>query len=96
MIDFQFFGETFLALASGIPLTLQLTLLSLAAAIVLAAGIVSLQLSRVPFLGLIAKSYVFVFRGSPLLVQIYLIYFGLGQFPGLRSSFLWPFLREPF
>lgn len=96
MIDFQFFGETFLALASGVPLTLQLTLLSLAAAIVLAAGIVSLQLSRVPFLGLIAKSYVFVFRGSPLLVQIYLIYFGLGQFPGLRSSFLWPFLREPF
>ena len=38
----------------------------------------------------------FVFRGTPLLVQIFLIYYGLGQFPEVRASFLWPFLREAF
>jgi octopine/nopaline transport system permease protein len=43
-----------------------------------------------------ARSYVFVFRGTPLLVQIFLIYYGLGQFPEVRQSFLWPFLREPY
>src|SRR5215467_550779 len=47
-------------------------------------------------LDLIARGYVFVFRGTPLLVQIFLIYYGLGQFPEIRGSFLWPFLREPY
>jgi octopine/nopaline transport system permease protein len=39
---------------------------------------------------------VFVFRGTPLLVQIFLIYYGLGQFEAIRDSFLWTFFREPF
>lgn len=96
MIDVPFLGETFVALVSGIPVTLQLTFVSLITATILAAGLVALQFTSVPLLGLIPKAYVFVFRGSPLLVQIYLIYFGLGQFSGIRSSFLWPFLREPY
>jgi octopine/nopaline transport system permease protein len=37
-----------------------------------------------------------VFRGTPLLVQIFLIYYGLGQFEAIRDSFLWTFFREPF
>jgi octopine/nopaline transport system permease protein len=37
-----------------------------------------------------------VFRGSPLLIQLFLIYYGLGQFGVIRHSFLWPLLREPF
>jgi octopine/nopaline transport system permease protein len=43
-----------------------------------------------------ARAYVFVFRGTPLLVQIFLIYYGLGQFAAVRHSFLWPLLREPY
>ncbi len=35
-------------------------------------------------------------RGTPLLVQLYIIYYGLSQFPELRRSFLWPFLRDPY
>lgn len=96
MIDVPFLRDTFFALLSGVPLTVQLTVLSLAAGAFLAAGLVALQHSRFRLLGFIARSYVFVFRGSPLLVQMYLIYFGLGQFPALRASFLWPFLREPY
>jgi len=38
----------------------------------------------------------FVFRGTPLLVQIFLIYYGLSQFPEIRQSFLWVFLRQPY
>ena len=41
-------------------------------------------------------SYIFVIRGTPLLVQIYLIYFGLGSIKGIRESFLWIALKEPF
>ena len=37
-----------------------------------------------------------MFRGTPLLVQIYLIYYGLGQFQAIRDSFFWPLFREPF
>ena len=55
-----------------------------------------MRLSGNPVLDYAARSYVFVFRGTPLLVQIFLIYYGLGQFPEIRQSFLWPFLREPY
>ena len=40
--------------------------------------------------------YIFVIRGTPLLVQIYLIYFGLGSIKAVRESFLWILLKEPF
>jgi His/Glu/Gln/Arg/opine family amino acid ABC transporter permease subunit len=43
-----------------------------------------------------AKGYIFIFRGSPLLIQMFLVFYGLGQFGFIRYSFLWPFLREPF
>jgi octopine/nopaline transport system permease protein len=42
-----------------------------------------------------ARFYIFVFRGTPLLVQLFLIYYGLSQFRGIRSTFLWPVLRDP-
>lgn len=40
--------------------------------------------------------YIFIIRGTPLLVQIYLIYFGLGSIRAVRESFLWIVLKEPF
>ncbi len=40
--------------------------------------------------------YIFIIRGTPLLVQIYLIYFGLGSIKAIRESFLWIILKEPF
>ncbi len=44
----------------------------------------------------IIASYIFIIRGTPLLVQIYLIYFGLGSVKFIRESFLWYALKEPF
>jgi octopine/nopaline transport system permease protein len=43
-----------------------------------------------------ARAYVFVFRGTPLLVQIFLIYYGLSQFPAVRHSIFWPVLRDAY
>lgn len=83
-------------LLSGLPLTLQLVTLSLAIGFALSVPLALMRLSPSRFLSVPAYGYSFFFRGTPLLVQIFLIYYGLGQFAGIRGSFLWPFLREPF
>lgn len=83
-------------LAGGAVLTLELVLLSLAAGIVLAVATAFGQLSRLRPLSLLVGAYVFVFRSTPLLVQIFLVYYGLGQFDAVRGSLLWPLLREPY
>ena len=41
-------------------------------------------------------AYIFFFRGTPLLIQLFLVYYGLGQFEAVRESVLWPYLRSPF
>ncbi|HEV7370587.1 ABC transporter permease [Arenibaculum sp.] len=88
--------DVLLRLLGGLPLTLQLVTLSLLFGLLLAIGVAFLRLSHHPLLSGLAWSYVFVFRGTPLLVQIFLIYYGLGQFELVRDSFLWPFLREAY
>jgi octopine/nopaline transport system permease protein len=95
-VDFDFLGETFVLLVSGVPLLLKLAFFSITAGAVLAVVLALMRLSGHPLLDRAAQSYVFVFRGTPLLVQIFLIYYGLGQFPEVRESFAWPFLRQPY
>jgi len=95
-VDFDFLRETLLLLLSGVPLLLNLAFFSITAGAVLAVLLALMRLSGHPLLDRAARSYVFVFRGTPLLVQIFLIYYGLGQFPEIRESFLWPFLRQPY
>jgi len=41
-------------------------------------------------------AHIYFFRGTPLLVQIYLVYYGSGQFEAIRASFLWPYLSEAY
>lgn len=96
MMDWVFLTEVFLQLLGGIPLTLQLALTALVAGFILAVVIASAASSRFRLLRWIANAHVEIFRGTPLLVQVFLIYYGLGQIPGLRESFLWPYLREPY
>ena len=95
-LDLPFMLDSFVQLCHGIPLTLQLMALSVISGAVLATVLATMRLSNSLILDLIARSYIFVFRGTPLLVQLYIIYYGLSQFPELRKSFLWPFLREPY
>ncbi len=83
-------------LLTGALLTLELVALATLAGFVLALGIALARLSRNPLLWLPAYGFIFFFRGTPLLVQIFLIYYGLSQFPEVRASALWPILREPY
>lgn len=95
-MDLDFLGQTLLLLISGVPLLLNLAFFSITAGAVLAVLLALMRLSGHPLLDRAARGYVFVFRGTPLLVQIFLIYYGLGQFPEIRQSFLWPILRQPY
>lgn len=95
-MDWPFLLDVLRQLLSGLPLTLQLAALSLTMGFVLAVLIAAAANSRVLPLRWIARAHVELFRGTPLLVQIFLIYYGLGQITPLRHSFLWPFLREPY
>ncbi|WP_067707806.1 ABC transporter permease [Erwinia sp. ErVv1] len=93
-MDFTFLQETFVKLLAGLPLTLNLAVLSLLGGGVLALLLNLLRTSRTG--SYIAKSYIFLFRGTPLLIQIFMIYYGLGNISAIRHSVLWPFLRDPW
>jgi putative lysine/arginine/ornithine/histidine/octopine transport system permease protein len=79
---------------SGTWLTLQLVVISAILGLLLAVPVALARLSPNPAIHGAATAYSLFFRGTPLLVQIFLVYFGLGQFGFVRASFLWPFLRE--
>ena len=78
----------------GVGLTLGLLAGGLAIGVLLGAPICRLRMHRVPGLSHACDFYVLFFRGTPLLVQLFAIYFGLGQFEAVRESFAWPLLRE--
>ena len=96
-MDLDFMAESFVRLLGGVPLTLQLALSSLAAGLVLSVTLALMMRSGRPLASGPAQAYVFVFRGTPLLVQLFLIYYGLGQFrPTLESLGIWWFFRAPY
>ena len=85
--------ENWQLFARGVWVTLHLTALALAVGFVIALP-AALSLDRSgPFRHLV-RAYVYVFRGTPLLVQTYLIYYGLSQFGWIQASPLWVILRD--
>ncbi len=83
-------------LLDGALLTLELVALAALAGFILALPVALARLRSHAVLWMPAYLFVFFFRGTPLLVQIFLIYYGLSQFPEVRASTLWPILREPY
>ena len=77
-------------------LTLELTFISLLFGIILGLFFAIMRLSKNKIIFNISYYYSFVFRGTPLLVQIFIIYFGLAQLEIIRESFLWAILKKPF
>jgi octopine/nopaline transport system permease protein len=95
MAETAFLAATLWALLGGAPLTVGLTVSSVSVGAMLALLLAVLRAgSRTG--ALFVRFYVMVFRGTPLLLQIFLIYYGLGQFAVVQHSPLWPFLREPW
>lgn len=85
------YGGRFL---DGAMLTVGLVAIATVAGFVLAVPLALARLSRNPALAWPAHAYIFFFRGTPLLVQLFLIYYGLGQFESVREGFLWPILKD--
>ncbi|MDH3514490.1 MAG: ABC transporter permease [Gammaproteobacteria bacterium] len=84
-------------LLEGALLTLEITALSVAIGLVLAVPLALLRVSRNPLLWTPAYAYILYFRGTPLLVQLFLIYYGSGQFrPELDALGLWVFFRQAY
>lgn len=84
------------ALLRGIGLTLELLALSTIIALVLAVPLALMRTSPNRLFSRFAYGYMYLFRGTPLLTQLFLIYYGLSQFDAVRHSVLWPILREPW
>lgn len=96
-MDFPFFADVVVRLLAGVPMTLQLAGISVVAGAILALALALAQLPGLRIVNLPIQLFVLVFRGTPLLVQIFLIYYGLGQFrPSLQAVDLWWLFREPY
>ena len=85
------------ALGAGAWLTVQLTALSVTLGLALAVPLALMRVSHSPALWMPVYGFVFYFRGTPLLVQIFLVYYGSGQFhEALDAVGLWVFFREAY
>ncbi len=89
-LDFMLIAENFDRFLWGTLVTLELTFLALAIGGLLCIPLAIARAYRHPIFNPIVWCFTYTFRGTPLLVQTYLIYYGLSQFEAVRSSgFLW-------
>ena len=95
-MDLDLMISSFPKLLNATLVTLKLLSLSLIFGLILGLFFAILRLNKNIFLNRFSYFYSYIFRGTPLLVQIFIIYFGLGQIEFLRSSFLWIILKEPY
>lgn len=84
-------------LMKGLHTSLTLTVASLIVALILALIFTIILTLKTPVLVWLVRGYITLFTGTPLLVQIFLIYYGPGQFPTLQEyPALWHLLSEPW
>src|SRR5215813_13347194 len=84
----------------GAKTSVVLLIISAVVGNLLAVPVALARVSRNPLLWIPSYLFILLMRGTPLLVQIYILYYGLGallaQIPSIRYGFLWPYLREAF
>ena len=80
----------------GLVTTVQLVFLSLVIGLFLAVALAILRTVRNPFVSGPVWLYTYIFRGTPLLIQLYIIYYGIGQIEGIQETFWWDIFRDPF
>lgn len=99
-MNFSWVSTYWPLLAAGAVQTVLLLVISVVFGFILAIGLALAQVNGPRGLKWLARSYCTCLRGTPLLIQLWLLYYGVGSLlplvPGLRSSFLWPVLREGF
>ncbi|MDA5558260.1 ABC transporter permease [Shimia sp. MMG029] len=79
----------------GLWLTLVITLSAFVLGQVVALPLAMAAESPTRFVSAPARAYIFFVRGSPMLVQLFIIYYGLGSLEAVRDSIFWPILKEP-
>jgi octopine/nopaline transport system permease protein len=95
-MDFELMVSSFPKLLGATVITLKLLSVSLVIGLFIGLIFAILRLNKNIFISRFAYGYSYIFRGTPLLVQIFIIYFGLGQIEYLRSTVLWVILKEPY
>ena len=99
-MDWSWLPEYSDKLISGFWLTIQLLVICSTLGFILSVPIGLVQVTGPRWLAAIARGFCTTIRGTPLLIQLWLIYYGVGElFPsieGIRESFLWPILRAAF
>ena len=95
-MDFELMINSFPKLLNAAVITLKLLSISLIIGLFIGLLFAILRLNKNIFINRFAYGYSYLFRGTPLLVQIFIIYFGLGQIEYLRTTFLWVILKEPY
>ncbi len=95
-MDFELMINSFPKLLNATLITLKLLSVSLILGLFIGLGFAILRMNNNKLINKFAYGYSYIFRGTPLLVQIFIIYFGLGQIEFLRTTFLWVVLKEPY
>jgi len=95
-MDIELMVSSFPKLLGATVITLKLLSVSLVIGLFIGLIFAILRLNKNIFIRRFAYGYSYIFRGTPLLVQIFIIYFGLGQIEYLRSTVLWVILKEPY
>ena len=95
-MDLELMINSFPKLLSAAAITLKLLSVSLIIGLIIGLFFAILRINKNIFISKFAYGYSYIFRGTPLLVQIFIIYFGLGQIEYLRSTVLWVILKEPY
>ena len=95
-MDLDLIINSFPKLLSASIITLKLLSVSLIIGLFIGLFFAILRIKNNIIFGKIAYIYSYIFRGTPLLVQIFIIYYGFGQVEFIRESFLWIILKEPY
>tara|TARA_Y100000590_G_scaffold324830_1_gene368444 strand:+ start:168 stop:839 length:672 start_codon:yes stop_codon:yes gene_type:complete len=95
-MDFELMINSFPKLLNATVITLKLLSASLFFGLFIGLLFAVLRMNKNPILNKFSYGYSYIFRGTPLLVQIFIIYYGLGQIEYFRSTVLWVIFKEPY
>ena len=96
IFDFALIADSIPKMLAGFWMTFELWFLSAVLGLALAIILLLMRISGRWYFYAPAMAYIYIFRGTPILVQIFIIYHGFPQLEFIRESIFWPILREPF
>lgn len=91
-----FTPATLMMYFDGFTVTVQLVFLSLLIGLLLAMPLALLRVSKNPWLSTPVAFYCYIFRGTPLLIQLYIIYYGVTFIEGIQATFWWEIFKHAF